>query len=136
MTAMRSMRGFRSNVAAAVLALAFAGACSSPFGDDRDGDVLLRVANESSVAFDRTFVHLPDDPIEFGPLAANQSSDYVRVTTAYRYAYIKVEVDGVDYVLQPIDYVGESTLGPGKYTYAVEPSATPGFLIFTFRQDD
>lgn len=136
MTTMQRTWNVVSRTSALALALAVAGACSTPLGDDKEGDILLRVANESAVAFDRTFVQFPEDQVEFGPLPANGTSAYVRVTTAYRYAYILVEVAGQDYVLQPIDYVGESTLGPGKYTYALTPSTVPGYLNLTFRKDD
>ncbi len=136
MTAARGIRNPAWRATVLGVAIALTGACSSPFGGDEEGDILLRVANESPVTFDRTFVHLPEDQVEFGALAANQVSDYVRVSAAYRYAYILVEVGDTDYVLQPIDYVGEEPLGPGKYTYALEPSTTPGYLIFSFRKDD
>jgi heat shock protein HslJ len=42
------------------------------------------------------------------------------VGEAYSYAYVKVTAGGDEFVLQPIDYVGESLLAPGEYTYVLD----------------
>jgi len=56
----------------------------------------------------------------YGPVAAGQSTQYLGgYTKAYRYAYIKVVVDGQELVLQPIDYVGETLMTQGSCTYVV-----------------
>lgn len=91
--------------------------CDSPFGPQ--GDVAIRIANNSSFAFERVDVVFPEDRVSYGAVAAHRTSGYHSVETAYRYAYIEVEIDGEELRIQPIDYVGESPLEAGRYTYAL-----------------
>ena len=81
-------------------------ACDSPFGLS-DG-VNVRVANNSSFAFGRVKVVFPENEVDYGSLGAHRVSEYAPVETAYRYAYIEVELGGEVLKIQPIDYVGES----------------------------
>jgi hypothetical protein len=106
--------------------------CDVPFGPS--GDVNVRVANNSSFAFDRVRVVFPGDEVDYGTVAANGVSDYAPVETAYRYAYIEVEIGGEVLKIQPIDYVGEEALDPGHYTYRLNVTIE-GHLTLEFRED-
>ena len=112
-----------------VVALA---SCDSPFGPT--GDVNVRVANNSSFAFSRVEVVFPENEVDYGSVRANGVSEYEPVETAYRYAYIEVEVGGEVLKIQPIDYVGERPLGPGRYTYLLNVTVE-GHLTLEFRED-
>ena len=118
-------RGF---IVAALMVLA----CDSPFGPS--GDVNVRVANNSSFAFERVEVVFPENEVDYGSVSAHGVSEYTPVETAYRYAYIEVEIDGEVLKIQPIDYVGETPLGPGFYTYLLNVTVE-GHLTLEFRED-
>ncbi len=86
-----------------------------------DDDVHIRIENATSEEFNNTFV---DTSIggshNYGTIAAGDQSDYHAFTSAYRYALMTLDIGGEEYRFQPIDFVGETPLSPGKYTYKVE----------------
>ena len=116
-----------------VLLLAHYG-CDSPLVPWSDGDVEVRVANLSSFAFERVDVAFPDNEVSYGAIASHGTSSYRAVDKAYRYAYIEVQIAGEELVIQPIDYVGERLLSPGKYTYQLNVTVE-GHLTLDFRED-
>jgi heat shock protein HslJ len=81
--------------------------------------LMIRIHNNSSRDFDSVEVQFPSQTEQYGPIAAGGSSDYHPVSEAYRYAYVKVTNGADEFVLQPIDYVGESLLSPGEYSYVL-----------------
>ena len=86
---------------------------------DRDDTVNManiRVKNVSSINFDSVQVGAEDKIHE--NVAPNGFSDYLVYETAYSYDYIEITSgeEGV-FILQPIDFVGETPLSPGFYTY-------------------
>lgn len=91
--------------------------CSSPFASS--GDVHIRIGNESSTAFSRVEVVFPQDEVDYGLVQARGVSEYRRVAVAYAYAPIDVQIGDTHLRIQPIDYVGESELRAGHYTYAL-----------------
>lgn len=131
----RDMIGVTQSVRRIVIILAAAiTACTSPFGPS--GDVQIRVANNSSLPFARVEVVFPEPEteVDYGSIGAHAVSQYVRVETAYRYAYVEVQVGGEVLKIQPIDYVGETPLGPGFYTYLLNVTVD-GHLTLEFRED-
>jgi hypothetical protein len=115
-----------------LLGLATALACSDSTAPI-DG-VHVRVANESSFAFEAVDVVFPEDSVDYGAVPSRGVSEYREVNTAYRYALIIVRIAGDEMRLQPIDYVGETPLREGRYTYALNLSAQ-GHLTLEFRSD-
>jgi hypothetical protein len=107
--------------------------CDSPFSPT--GDVQVRVSNESSFAFGDVEVTFPENHVDYGVVAANGVSEYRRVTKAYGYALIVVQVGGEELRIQPIDYLGESLLPPGRYTYALNVTIE-GQLTLDLRDDN
>ena len=82
--------------------------------------VEMSVRNGSTLHFSSVVVTFPDDgAVNYGALAPDASSDAREVSTAYRYAPIRALADGHEYVFQPIDYVGEKKLTPGRYQYVL-----------------
>ena len=114
-----------------VLLLALPG-CDSPFGPQ--GDVRIRIANGSSFAFERVDVVFPENAVSYGSIPAHGATSYHGVETAYRYAYIEVQIGDEELVIQPIDYVGETPLEPGHYTYALNVTIE-GHLTLELRED-
>ena len=96
--------------------------------------VHVRVANESSFAFDAVDVVFPADSVDYGAVPSHGVSHYEQVSTAYRYAMIIVRVAGEEMRIQPFDYVGETPLRAGRYTYALNLSVE-GQLLLQLRND-
>ena len=83
-------------------------------------DIEIRIRNGSEIDFDSVRVVFPDrDEAHFGPIPKGASSDFKRTARAYRYAEIHVSAGGRELRLQPYDYVGESQLAPGRYSYVL-----------------
>jgi hypothetical protein len=88
--------------------------------DTRDHHI--RVRNASAVDFDEVRVFFPDDPaaaVSYGAVKAGAASDYKPVGRAYRYAHIEATAGEREFVLRPIDYVGEEELPAGRFTYVL-----------------
>jgi hypothetical protein len=80
--------------------------------------VNIRVRNVSTINFD--LVQVGDEEKIHEDLAADSFSDYLEYEEAYSYAYIRIESSEETYVLQPIDFVGETPLPIGLYTYELD----------------
>jgi hypothetical protein len=126
------IRWFSVRSLALALLLAIPG-CDSPLWPG-GGAVRIRIANLSSYPFERVDVVFPENEVSYGAVPSHGLSDYRDVSTAYRYAYIEVQIAGEELVIQPIDYVGENKLGAGKYTYALNVSVE-GHLTLQFQED-
>jgi hypothetical protein len=117
----------------AILLHVLVASCDNPFA--ASGDIEIRISNESSVAFDDVDVVFPEDSVDYGLVPAHGRSAYRGVSVAYRYALIIVKVGGQERRLQPIDYVGETELRPGRYTYLLDLT-TEGHLTLDFLADN
>ena len=112
---------FRSAMAIGLAAVVLAG-CDNPFSSD---PTKIRLRNASS--FELTAVTFqPGNPkLQFDRISAGETTPYATVSGAYSYGYLDVLVGGAHRVIQPTDYVGESTIGEGRFTYVitVEPTS-------------
>ena len=80
-----------------------------------DGPTLVRIENDSAYDYEDLLVNF--EP--YGTLAAGAVTDYRDFGVAYRYTRVDAVVDGEDLLILPIDFVGETPLGPGRFTYVV-----------------
>ena len=84
------------------------------------GGVEIRVANRSDRNFDQVDVTFGSKKVSYGPVAQGATSEYKEAKEeAYRYALVVVTAGGEEFRFQPIDFVGETPLAPGRYTYAL-----------------
>lgn len=111
----------RARLLAGLPLAALLAGCGDPVGSG-DGPLQFRVENRSLVPFDEVLVVFPQDSVSYGRVGAGATSGYRDVARAYRYAYVELRVGALKSVQQPIDYVGESLLQPGRYTYVILPS--------------
>ncbi len=96
-----------------------AGGCTSVQESAASG-VEVRVANRSDRDFDTVDVTFGSQKVSCGPVAKGASSEYREAKEeAYRYALVVVTAGGETFRFQPIDFVGETPLAPGRYTYAL-----------------
>ena len=105
---------------AILLALLFLSGCQGvQSGETCSGErhICIRVDNASDFDFESFKVNFSGQMVEFGQVDAGQISAYRKVEVAYRYAATEAFSDERRFILQPIDFVGERTLLPGRYTY-------------------
>ncbi|MBO0321233.1 hypothetical protein J0X14_02915 [Muricauda sp. CAU 1633] len=91
-------------------------ACS----DEDYGPVYIRLSNVSDFDFENIVVSPYGEQENYGNLAAGEISGYKEFDRAYSYGFIELTIDGETYTIQPIDYVGETPLAQGNYTYQLD----------------
>jgi hypothetical protein len=86
--------------------------------DDKLTAANIRVRNVSSLTFDTVQVGTVENIHEnIGP---DEYSDYLEYEIAYEYDYIEIVSETGAYIYQPVDFVGETPLTPGFYTYELD----------------
>lgn len=100
--------------------------------NDKLSAVNIRVKNASSINFDE--VQVGGDEFVHLEVSSGSFSEYLEYETAYQYAYIQIKSDTESYVLQPIDFVGETPLEIGFYTYVLDVSEE-GDITLNFVDD-
>jgi hypothetical protein len=113
--------------------LIFLNACSKK--DPSFDAVLIRIKNSGTFNYENVVVNTGGGENNYGSIPSGQFSEYKEFTSAYRYAYIRLEINGQTALLQPFDYVGETPLENGKYTYVVTADGTSGSLGLVFKED-
>ena len=92
------------------------GACTN-----QDDEINIRLRNSSTVAFTDIIVNTSSgDNTVFENLESDQVSAYQSFEIAYRYAFIELTANEQTLTIQPIDYVGETPLKGGLYTYELD----------------
>ena len=104
----------------ALCAILSVGACDNPLALS-DG-VEVRIRNATSMTLTDISVTWPGGSMQVSQLAPGEVSRYEAHEGAYSYGAVRVTGNGTVRRLQPIDYVGESPLSPGKYTYVIVAS--------------
>lgn len=102
---------------------------------DRDDEVTvvnLRIKNASTLFFEE--VQVGEAMEKHMNIAADEFSTYFEYETAYTYGYIEIKSGEETFTLQPIDFVGETPLPPGFYTYVLSISPE-GEVLLEFRVD-
>lgn len=97
---------------------------SCKMDDVNPSAVNIRLSNVSQFDFHNIMVNTSTGNVNFEDLNAGQQSSYKVFEKAYRYAFVEVEIDGESYAIQPIDYVGETPLENGNYTYQINANAS------------
>lgn len=99
--------------------------------DDELKGIQIRVKNVSSINFDT--VQVGGDEMVHVNILPDDYSGYLIYESAYSYAYINIKSAEETYILQPIDFVGETVLPLGFYTYEIgldtEGNVTLNFVI-------
>lgn len=100
-----------------LIAMLLTGCALSPLDDG--GPTLIRIRNASTVAFEDLRVGYLSGIVEYGTLEAGEATAYRDVGKVYRYAYVSFSSGGRTWSLVPIDYVGETPLDGGRWTYEI-----------------
>ncbi|GGF73945.1 hypothetical protein [Wenyingzhuangia marina] len=88
--------------------------------DNITSELNIRLSNVSQYDFQNIVVNTSTGNTAFENISPQEMTSYKTFKTAYRYAYVKLEIDGETYTLQPSDYVGETPLKKGNYTYQID----------------
>jgi hypothetical protein len=78
------------------------------------------LSNVSQFNFQNIVVNTTTGNMNFENISSQQMTNFKTFQTAYRYAFVELEIDGQTFTLQPIDYVGETPLENGNYTYQID----------------
>ena len=113
----------------ALMAMTFTVGCTDR--DDQIG-VNIRIKNTNAYTYDS--VQVGDEDKIHSDVEAGAYSQYLSYETAYTYAYIEIDANGETYVLQPIDFVGETPLNIGFYTYELNVDSA-GSVSLNFVED-
>ncbi len=106
----------------AVLGLACLPACNSgnsdgPFTPIQPQGSPVMMAIYNATDFDLVELQVGDEL--YGTLPSDERADARLFPFAYHYNYVSAFVDGERLQIQPIDYVGETPLRAGNYTYVI-----------------
>ena len=94
--------------------------CSSSSDNyNNTSDLNIRLSNISPYNFKNIVVNTTTGNTIFENINSLETTNYKTFETAYRYAFVELEIDGKKFTLQPIDYFGETPLENGNYTYVI-----------------
>lgn len=80
----------------------------------------IRIRNNSKYDFCNVTINPLNEVTNYGIIKSAETTCYTYFDTAYNYAYVILYINNEEYVLQPIDYVGEQELGVGNFTYSID----------------
>lgn len=106
----------------AVITATILGGCSGPF--EPSSHVETRFRNATPFTLTDVSLSWPGGSMQVAELAPGASSSLERHDGAYSYGALNVTMNGTVRRLQPIDFVGESPLVAGRYTYVINTSTS------------
>jgi hypothetical protein len=107
-------------VALLALAALSISACGNPFAVTERVEVRFR--NATALTLSDISLQWPGGSMQSSQLAPGGVSPYEQHDGAYSYGALSVTANGTVRRIQPIDYVGEQPLPPGRYTYVISSS--------------
>ena len=96
--------------------------CSKDDNANNSSELKIRLSNVSQYNFENITVKTHQNDVSFDDLSSGQKTIYKEFELAYRYAFIKLDINGETYIYQPYDYFGETQLENGNYTYELDLS--------------
>ncbi len=79
----------------------------------------IRIKNDSQYDFCNLVLTPSSETANYGGIAAGATTCHRPFTKAYDYAKIEVFINNELFIIQPIDFVGETPLGTGNFTYTI-----------------
>jgi hypothetical protein len=77
----------------------------------------IRIINDSNYDFCNVIIGDKLNGHNYGEINSDQNTCYLIYEKAYNYAYVSLFIEEEELIIQPIDYVGETPLGIGYFTY-------------------
>jgi hypothetical protein len=101
----------------------------------RPAEPMVRLHNASAYTLEAVQAGFPGRIVAYGSLRPGADSSYKPAGAAYRYARLEARLNGRRIMFQPIDYVGETRLPSGYYTYTITVDPEASALIIENRRD-
>ena len=80
----------------------------------------IRIKNTSDEDYCNLIVIGADGKtVNYGSVRRGEITCYNFFDEIYSYAFVRLSIGGEEFVMQPIDYVGATQLGAGKFTYSI-----------------
>lgn len=79
--------------------------------------VQIRIQNASP--YRCKFEHIIVNNVSFDDLLTGQKSAFKTFDLAYSYAFVQLQINEKTYTFLPVDYLGETPLENGNYTYKI-----------------
>jgi hypothetical protein len=98
-------------------------------------ETFVRMHNSSQSTLENVRANFSGQEVIYGTLPPGVRSDYRPIRVAYRYALVEAEVNGRKFDFQPQDYMGETPLGPGRFTYRLTTDTSGGTLGIRLARD-
>jgi hypothetical protein len=102
-----------------VLVMGVLFSCSNDTTSDsiipQTSSVQIRIQNASSYKFENIIV----SNVNYENLLTGQKSVFKTFDLAYSYAFVQLQINGKTYTIQPVDFIGETPLENGNYTYKI-----------------
>ncbi len=80
----------------------------------------IRILNNSVYNYCNVVINPDWKDRSYGQIKSGEKTCYRTFEKAYRYAYVSLRIGEKDLIIQPIDYVGETPLGVGYFTYHLD----------------
>ncbi|UKN00250.1 hypothetical protein K6119_10945 [Paracrocinitomix mangrovi] len=93
----------------------------SPCNED-SSKTNIRIKNISEYDYCNVTINPSNASTNYGILAQGETTCYKSFDIAYNYCYVELKIGNEEFVIQPIDYVGEPELGIGYFTYSIDVS--------------
>jgi hypothetical protein len=93
------------------------------------------VQNTSAADFEAVVVRSLGPPVEFGAVAAGETSLYQPFGVAFGVAHVEVETTSGTLTFDPGDLAGEPPLPGGRYTYLIAIDPETGELMLAVREE-
>ena len=90
----------------------------SVVGND-DTEVEIRVKNSSTYTIENLRISTGGGDYIYETLAPGEFSTYKEYDFSYSYFFVSLSIDTNQFVQQPVDYVGESKIKSGQYTFDI-----------------
>jgi len=88
------------------------------------GNVEIRIENISEFDYVDITVISFNESVNITNLNSNEISDYHIFQNAYSYSFVSLMIDGEEYIIEPIDFIGKEELNNGKFTYQITTNST------------
>ena len=79
----------------------------------------IRIVNGSKFDFCNVVLNPSDGNVNYGIIEKGAATCYRTFEKAFNYAFVTLDIGDKTFTLQPIDFVGEPTLGTGNFTYTL-----------------
>lgn len=87
--------------------------------DSNPSELRIRLSNASKFNFQNITINTSTGNVNFENLSPGENTTYKIFERAYSYAFVELQIEGKTYRIQPYDYVGETPLEKGNYTYQI-----------------